>query len=146
MTDVATTEVAQETEIPTLSFEHGLPGFPDVRNFVLLNTELAREPFSILRCLDLDGVEFVVVPPNLFFPDYAPEIDDTTVERLGVTSAEDVLLLVILTVKESAADITANLLAPVVINSTTCKAAQVVLNDPELAVDTPLFSAAVTGK
>ena len=51
-----------------ISFSAGLPGFPDVRNFVLLNTELAQDPFSILRCVeDEEKIEFVVTTPGSSF-------------------------------------------------------------------------------
>ncbi len=134
----------EETEIPTLEFENGLPGFPDVQKFALIHTELAQEPFSIMRCLDADDLEFVVTPPALFFPEYEPVIDDSTVSRLGIESADDVLLLSILTIGDSAAEITANLMAPVVINTKNRKAAQTILNDQELPIDAPLFTESVT--
>ncbi|HEV7862687.1 MAG TPA: flagellar assembly protein FliW [Acidimicrobiia bacterium] len=115
-------------EIPELHFAGGLPGFPDVRRFVLdrLGDELS--PFSVLRSLD-DGteVEFVVTHPALFFPDYEPEIDDDTAGRLELNAAEDALLLVIVTVTEPVAASTANLLGPIVVNRHTRAAAQAVL-------------------
>lgn len=129
-----------ETEIPTLNFATGLPGFPDARTFVLMNTELAQEPFSIMKCLEDDSLEFVVTTPVLFFPDYAPSIDDATVERLGVKSAEDVLLLVLLEVGDEAIDITANLMGPIVINKHTNAAVQAVLSGQGYELREPLFS------
>lgn len=123
-----------------ISFSAGLPGFPDVRNFVLLNTELAQDPFSILRCVEDEEIEFVVTTPGIFFPDYAPVIDDATVERLGIKTAEDALLLIILSVGDEAADITANLLGPIVINQQTRSAAQAILAGQDFDLRQPLFS------
>ncbi|HKN88896.1 MAG TPA: flagellar assembly protein FliW, partial [Acidimicrobiia bacterium] len=74
-------------ELPELHFAGGLPGFPDVRRFVLVRLGDEHSPFSVLRSLD-DGpdiapaVEFVVTHPSLFFPDYEPEIDDDIAARL----------------------------------------------------------------
>jgi flagellar assembly factor FliW len=122
------TPVPQEDGLPELHFAGGLPGFPDARRFVLVRIGDELSPFSVLRSLDGGGdVEFVVTHPGLFFPDYAPEIDDDTAERLDLRSADDALLLVIVTVTEPVADSTANLLGPIVVNRHTRSAAQAVL-------------------
>ena len=115
-------------ELPELHFAGGLPGFPDARRFVLVRIGDELSPFSVLRGLD-DGsdVEFVVTHPGLFFPEYAPEIDDDTAERLELKSADDAVLLVIVTVTDPVAGSTANLLGPIVVNRHTRAAAQAVL-------------------
>ncbi len=77
-------------------------------------------------------MEFVVTHPGLFFPDYEPEIDDDTADRLELKSADDALLLVIVTVADPVADSTANLLGPIVVNRHTRAAAQAVLGDLRL--------------
>lgn len=136
------TAVATQVEVPQLTFSAGLPGFPEVRSFVLTHTDLAQEPFSILRCVEEEALEFVVVPPHLFFPDYAPIIDDATVERIGLEDAADAVLLVILTVGDDIADITANLLGPIVVNTKNNEAIQAVLASQNYELKTPLFPAA----
>ncbi len=129
-------------ETSQLTFSAGLPGFPDAHTFVLVNNELAVQPFSIMRCVEDETLEFVVVPPHLFFPDYAPEIDDATVARIGLESSEDALLLVLLTVGEEVSKITANLLGPIVINIKNFAAAQAVLTSGDYELRTPLFKSA----
>ncbi len=121
-------------DVPELHFAGGLPGFPDVRRFVLVRLGDETSPFSVLRSLDDSpehpaAVEFVVTHPALFFPDYAPEIDDDTANRLELKSADDALLLVIVTVADPVAASTANLLGPIVVNRHTRAAAQAVLGN-----------------
>jgi flagellar assembly factor FliW len=120
-----------DEDVPELHFASGLPGFPEVRRFVLLRLGDELSPFSVLRSLDDndDGPEFVVTHPGLFFPDYEPEIDDDTAGRLELTSADDALLLVIVTVADPVAASTANLLGPIVVNRHTRAAAQAVLGN-----------------
>ena len=114
--------------LPELHFASGLPGFPDARRFVLVSLGDELSPFSVLRSLDQGtDLEFVVTHPGLFFPDYAPEIDDDTAERLDLKSADDAILLVIVTVTDPVAASTANLLGPIVVNRHTRAAAQAVL-------------------
>jgi flagellar assembly factor FliW len=130
-------------ELPELHFAGGLPGFPDARRFVLVRLGDDLSPFSVLRSLDdRADLEFVVTHPGLFFPDYAPEIDDDTADRLELKSGDDALLLVIVTVSDPVAASTANLLGPIVVNRHTRAAAQAVLgasgyNTRELLIPSP---------
>ena len=119
------TPVVSETDLPELTVRGGLAGFPGAERFALVEVPDAA-PLYMLRSLDQPGLEFVVVPPSVFFPDYAPEVDDVSAARLELTDSADALLLVVLTVAATGA--TANLLAPVVINQRTRAAAQVVLH------------------
>ena len=120
------TAVLPETALPELAMTGGMAGFPDAERFALVEVPEAT-PLFLLRSLDEPGLEFVVVPPSVFFPDYAPEIDDASAARLGLTDATDALLLVVLTLNADGA--AANLLAPIVVNQRTRAAAQVVLRD-----------------
>ncbi|MEX2291018.1 MAG: flagellar assembly protein FliW [Mycobacteriales bacterium] len=121
-----TTAVLPETVLPVLTMDGGLAGFPGADRYALVELPEAS-PLFLLRSLDVEGLEFVVAPPAVFFADYAPELDDATVDLLGITDATDVLLLVMLTVGTGIETATANLLAPIVINQRTRSAAQVVL-------------------
>jgi flagellar assembly factor FliW len=126
-------------EIPEIYFGAGLPGFPEAHRFALVVWDDEDSPFSILTCLDVDGLEFLVVPPATFFPDYVPEVDDATAERVGIESGDDAILLVIVTVREEPGDATANLLAPIVINRHTLEAVQAVLSEADHPVQAPLL-------
>lgn len=140
LTSVTTIGNEPEADLPELVFPAGLPGFPDVRRFALVRWGDGDSPFSLLRSLEDPDLAFVLVPPNLFFPNYAPELDDDTAERLRLHDSEDALVLVMVTVGERAADATANLIAPVVVNRRTREAAQVVLVGSEHDLRTPLVA------
>lgn len=126
-------------EVPTIEMVHPMPGFPDVRRFALV--ELDDDGLlSALQAVEHPDLRFLVVPPHTFFPDYAPIVDDATVADLGVTSGAEVQVLVILTAGDSLAETTANLLAPVLVNTTNRRACQVILDDTALSVSTPLVA------
>jgi flagellar assembly factor FliW len=126
-----------EDSLPDLEFLGPVAGFPDYRRFVLV--ELGESSLlCALRSLDDPGLRFLVVPPGPFFPDYTPEIDDDWADRLELTSDQDALVLVVVTPGAAAGDATANLLAPVVINVRTRRAAQIVLDDSSLPLRAPL--------
>ncbi|WP_241153722.1 flagellar assembly protein FliW [Nocardioides pantholopis] len=125
-------------DAPVIDLVHPLPGFPDQRRFRLLRLD-DEGTLCALRSLSDPELRFLVVPPAPFYPDYAPVIDDATVSDLAIASAEEVQLLLILTPGDTLADTTANLRAPVVLNTTTRRAAQVILEDADLSVSTPLL-------
>jgi flagellar assembly factor FliW len=93
-----------------------------------------------LTSLDDPGLRFLVVPPAPFFPDYSPEVDEAVLTDLGSRSADDLVVLCVLTAGDSLASTTANLAAPVVLDIATRRAVQVVLDDPGLSVATPLIA------
>ncbi len=123
-------DVVERTEAgdSVIAFESGIPGFPAALHFTLVPWGTEDSPFSVLQCLD-QQLELVVMLPDDFFPDYSPEIDDETVERLGLVTADDALVLVIVTVPDNVEQSTANLLGPIVINRHTRAALQVVLSE-----------------
>jgi flagellar assembly factor FliW len=123
--------------MPEISLVEPLPGFPDARRFTLVELVEGGTLFA-LRSLDDAELRFLVVPPAPFFPDYAPEIDDITAHSLGLTDADDALVLLVVTPGDAPADATANLLAPVIVNARTRAAAQVVLPDSSLPIREPL--------
>jgi len=126
------------TEMPVIEMVEPMPGFPDLNRFALVRLDEGGV-LSSLRSLEDPELRFLVVPPQVFFPDYAPEIDDATVAALGIEQAEDVLLLVVVNPGDAAGAATANLLAPVLVNVATLRGGQVVL-DEDLPIRAPLLA------
>ena len=118
--------VITEPELLELTVLGGIAGFAGAERFALVEVS-ETSPLFRLCSLDQPGLDFLVVPPPVFFPDYAPEIDDVSAGRLALLDAEDALLLLVLTVGADVSAATANLMAPIVINARTRQAAQVVV-------------------
>ena len=80
--------------------------------------------------------------PLTFFSDYEFTIDDEVEAELGLTSPEEVLIYAILTLSgKEIHDLTANLMAPIVINATTRQAKQIVLDRSAYTTKHRLFPA-----
>ena len=127
------------SDIPVIEMVHPLPGFPDERRFALV--ELDEDGvLCALRSLEDPELRFLVAPPAPFFPDYAPVVDDATVSDLAISTAEEVLVLLVLTPGESLQKTTANRRAPLVLNTSNRRACQVILDDAALSVTTPLVA------
>ena len=60
---------------------------------------------TVAGAMGLPVGEMLRVPPAAFFPDYAPVIDDATVETLGITSADDAMVLVVVNPGDQAGDL-----------------------------------------
>ena len=124
-------------EIPVIEMVEPMPGFEERTRFALVRLD-EDGVLCALRSVDDPSLRFLVVPPTVFFPDYAPVVDDLTVDALGIKSVDDVLALVVVNPGDSAVAATANLLAPVLVNTVTRRGAQVVLTD-DLPVRAPLL-------
>jgi flagellar assembly factor FliW len=127
-------------EIPVIELVQPMPGFPGLTRYALVQLD-DDGVLCALRSLDDPDLRFLVIPPAVFFPDYAPVVDDDAVEALGIKTVDDALLLVVVNAGTSIQTATANLVAPVVVNRSTLRAQQVVLDDPELSVAVPLAAA-----
>lgn len=108
-----------------LSFLVPPPGFEPHTSFVLDDVPESGGLFT-LRAVDDEDLQVFLVPPADFVADYAPDIDDDQAAELGLASGDDALVLVV--ANPGLGGVRLNLLAPVVINTTTGTAAQVILD------------------
>jgi flagellar assembly factor FliW len=127
-------------ELPALEFVAPFPGFPGKTRFALVALDEDGVLYA-LRSLDDPSFRLLVVPPAPFFPAYAPEIDDVTAAMLGLSRAEQAVVLLVLNPGDNPAAATANLMAPIVVNIETRQAAQVVLSGTDLPVRAALAAA-----
>ena len=117
-------EAAEESII---QFAAGIPAFEEEREFIIIPYE-EGSPYVFMQSVKTPELAFLMTMPLVFFPDYEFTIDDDVEAELGLTSPEEVLIYTILTLSgKEIQDLTANLMAPIVINTTTRKAKQIVL-------------------
>ncbi len=127
-----TLEVDESTviELPV-----GLPGFPTARRVVILDADDVGA-YCRLQIVGMPSVSFLAVAPVFFFADYVPEIPDDEAIALDIRGDDDAQLLCLVTIDGD--DITANLMAPIVLNVRTRVARQVVLHDQQWGLREPL--------
>lgn len=107
-----------------------LAGFPECRSYALvphMRGGTISRSIQWLQALQSPFQAFIVADPWSVFPEYSPEIAQGDADQLGLGSREDARLLVILTVPAVPSGITANLRAPIVVNTGERVAKQVVL-------------------
>ena len=121
-----------------LEFPQPPPGLLDLHRFELTALDESGYLFA-LRSTDAPHVRLFVVPPRPYFPEYAPHLDATTRETLGLGDGDAVLLVVVHPGQDGEPP-TANLLAPVAINPSTGTALQVVLDGDEWPLRAPFLA------
>ena len=111
-----------------ITMPSGLLGLETRTRFCLVRHR-AGESFQWLQSVEEPGLAFVVIEPSDYFEGYEVEIGDSDVDKLRLTDAGDALVLTIVTIRDGGAVITANLAAPIIINSQNNLGAQVVLQN-----------------
>ncbi|MCM3773110.1 MULTISPECIES: flagellar assembly protein FliW [Priestia] len=110
----------------TLTFNQGIPGFLEETKFVILPLPGA-EAFQVLQSIQTKELAFIITDPFQFFLDYDFQLEPQEIEKLQLQQAEDAAVYVLLTMSDSVEKITANLQAPVIINTKQQLAKQVIL-------------------
>jgi flagellar assembly factor FliW len=122
-----------------LQFVGPILGFENDTRYVLLN-HAENSPFKWLQSLENPDLAFVVTNPNFFGLTYEFVLPDEATQKLDVQHADDILVLTIVNIpNDNPGLMTANLLAPVVVNQKNLRAMQVILQDPQFSTRTRLL-------
>ncbi|MGI9607358.1 MAG: flagellar assembly protein FliW [Acidimicrobiales bacterium] len=119
-----------------ISIPDGIPGFASFTGFLLVEAA-PDQPFYWLQSTDDGDLAFLAAVPWNYFPDYELSLGDDDESALDVENPGDLLVLNLITVDHEAEAVSANLLAPVVVNQANRMARQIVMDD-DLPVRAPL--------
>ena len=121
-----------------IKFPNGLPGFPEEQEFILLPYQ-ENSPFVFLQAVHEAHLAFLLTDPFAFFTDYEFKLEDNLVQDLELSTENLPQIFTIVTVPEDVEKMTANLLAPVIINTQTRQGIQIVLEDVSYTTKHRLF-------
>ncbi len=130
-----------DLEVPDekiINFREGLPGFPQIRHFTLLELDQIR-PFRYLQSLDDPPIALLVINPFLVDHDYKFDISESDMDEICSRNTGDVSVYAVANVPEDPREATLNLMAPIVINDVNRCGKQVILHDSGYSVKFPLF-------
>lgn len=116
------------TQDRVFSFPDGLPGFANNKRFVILDNDDVTYPFKWLQSVEDSNLSFVIIDPFYILPDYEVEIPDEEVEKLKIENIADATIFAIVLVPEDLSLISANLLAPIVLNNKSKLGKQITMN------------------
>ena len=132
-----------ELEVPeelVIKMTKPVLGFEMLRKYVIVETE-DFEPFKWYQSIDDPEAAFVIVNPLLFFPDYAIEVNPKEIEELKVEDTGEIVTYAIVTIPPDYTRMTANLQGPLLINTRTRIAKQLVLVNSRYGIRHRLFEA-----
>ncbi len=121
-----------------LQFPHGLPGFPEEKSFAFLPYQ-PDSPFVFLQSVSEPDLTFMVVEPFTFFKDYVFEIEDEIAEQLGLSTENLPQIFNMISLREKVEEMTANLLAPILVNWRDQRAMQLILEKTSYTTRHRLF-------
>ena len=122
------TETTSLSDTSDLVFADGIPGFPDLHRFVLVDV-VEDGAFQELRSVDDPAVSMIVCIPWLFFPEYAPEVPEDDQVELDLRNPDDAVVFCPVTLDDARDAIYVNLFGPFVVNNQTRRGRQLVLTD-----------------
>lgn len=126
-----------------IEFESGLIGLDEYKKYAIIFDSEKENAGSImwLQSLEEKDLAFPVVDPMCVYPEYNPVVEDEWLASIGeIKSDEDLFVLAVLTVPSDLTQMTANLKAPLIINTDTKKACQIIVNNEEYSVKYNVYS------
>ena len=119
-------------------FENGVPGLEEYREYALLQFEESY-PIIWLQSVDDGGICLPVLDTFAVLTSYVFDIEDEDVNELNLSKPEELHVVSVLVIPEDIQRMTVNLAAPIIINTTTGKAKQIMLSGGEYNVRAPIF-------
>lgn len=120
-----------------ISFEHGILGFPDLKNFTLIYDIDKGDEATIkwLQSIEEPNFAMPVMNPDLVVPGYTPVFNRELLTPLGDNlESENILMFVTVTVPKDITKTSVNLKAPVIISIENRKAVQLICDNETYSV------------
>jgi len=114
----------QEDQIITLP--EGLVGFSNFKRYLVIEREKDR-PFQWLQSVDNPELAFLITDPLLFCPHYKVELNPQENAILKLEKVKEGKVFVLVVIPPDPSQIRANLLAPLIINTSRRLGKQVIL-------------------
>jgi flagellar assembly factor FliW len=122
----------REDEI--LNFQNGLPGFDEVKRYILINNEEEGSPFKWLQGVEGMKPAFVIIDPFAVKKDYEINLSDEVLRELDIKDAGEVAVYCIVVVPDDISKMTMNLQAPLIINMAKKSGKQLILDTDRYGV------------
>jgi flagellar assembly factor FliW len=111
-----------------IRFPEGMLGLPAYKRFLLLESPDLR-PLLRLQCVDEPTISFLVIDPTVVDPGFREYVESVDKGNNVLTEGDGSVLLAVCRIAKDGQDVTANLVAPVVINQKSREGQQFVLLD-----------------
>ena len=122
-----------------INMPDGIPGFKQQKRYVLLEKK-ETSPFYLFQCVDDPNLAFVVMDPLRFYPEYTLSVKDFDKTITWEFEKEELSCFVIISIPQGKPeDMTANFMAPIVINNERKEGMQLILQGSPYSHQQPLL-------
>ena len=128
-------------EVPedkVVTFSEGLPGFPQIHRFAILEIDELK-PFQYLQALDDPPISLFIINPFLIDPTYEFRLTDSDMEDVHSKNSAELAVYAVATIPDNPIEATINMMAPIVINDNDRCGKQVILHESKYSVQHSLF-------
>lgn len=116
----------EEKDIITI--KKGIPGFKELTKFVIVDIE-DNDVFKLIHSLEDPSLGLIILSPFEVVKDYEIKLNEEVIKELQIDKQDDVILYSIVTLSSDVNKITANLMAPIVINIKAKLGEQVIIEN-----------------
>lgn len=129
------------SEDKIITMERGMFGFEEYKKYTILydSEKEGRPNVSWFQSVEEPSLAFSVINPMAVMEDYNPIVEDELLKGLGEITEENIVVLLPLTVPQEVTNMTANLKAPIIINSDTRKGAQVIVENEDYEIKYKIY-------
>lgn len=135
-TRFGTLQFAPERVIRVLG---GLIGFPQYESFFIFDPT-GQGKMVWLQSAEEGSLAFPLLDPSAVWPDYLPEVAAEDLAALQLATLDEVIVMAVMVLHQQHEQITANLLAPLVINPAARLGKQVLLDPDRYSTKAPVFA------
>ncbi len=121
-----------------ISFSEGLLGFENLKKYFVVDPGDSTL-ILWLQSTEDEKVAFPIIEPKIFKPDYIAKLLPADLNGLELESLQTAKLYSVLTIPANVTEMSANLKAPVVVNSAKKVGKQIVLQDSKLTVKHEMY-------
>ena len=121
-----------------VTFAEGLLGFETLKKYFVVDPGDSTL-ILWLQSIEDEKVAFPIIEPKIFKPDYIAKLLPADLNGLELESLQSAKLYCVLTIPANVTEMSANLKAPVVINSAKKVGKQIVLQDSKLTVKHEMY-------
>ena len=119
-----------------IEFPMGIIGFENLKKFALIFDKDKKERPSIswLQSMEEPLMALPVINPADIKVEYAPIIEDELTKQIGDPADDDIIMFVTMSIPTDITKMTANLKAPIIINTKNRQAMQVIVENEDYAI------------
>lgn len=129
--------VINYSEEDIIFFKNGLPGFEDLKKFIVFPLK-DNDSFSIIHSIEED-LGIILISPFMVKENYEFKLEENIVEELKIKEPNEVMVYTTVTLNSNIEKITTNLKAPIVINRFSKLGKQIIIDNESYKIKEPIF-------